>query len=63
MNDRLLTRDEAAERLGIRPGTLAQWHCTKREPRPPVVMIGTRTIRYRESELEAFIERQTERHR
>lgn len=58
---RMLTREEAAEMLGVKPGTLAQWHSTKREPRPPVCIVGTRTIRYSEVDLEEFIFQQTSR--
>lgn len=62
MTDRLLTREQAAEKLGIKASTLASWHCEKREPRPPVIVIGTRTIRYSESALDDFIKQQTEQH-
>ena len=60
MAERLLTRDEAAQRLGISPHTLAVWHSSKREPRPAVIKVGTRTIRYSESEIQRFIAQQTQ---
>jgi len=53
----LLTREEAAEYLGVKPNTLAIWlHAGRYDL--PVVKIG-RTIRYRLHDLEAFIERNT----
>lgn len=48
----LLTEQQAAELLNIRPGTLACWRVTKRYPLP-YVKIG-RSVRYRRSDLEAF---------
>lgn len=62
MTERLLTRDEAAQRLGISPHTLAVWHCSKREPRPAVIKVGTRAVRYSDSELQRFIDQQTQGH-
>ncbi len=57
-NERLLTRKEAAEFLGISEGTLAVWKCTKRYPLP-VVKVG-RLVRYRESDLLKFLEEMTD---
>lgn len=48
----LLTEQQAAEFLNIRPGTLACWRVNKRYPLP-YVKIG-RSVRYRLSDLEAF---------
>ena len=56
----LLTREQAAEFLGIRPQTLAVWHATGRYPLA-VVKVG-RCVRYRLSDLERFLESRTERH-
>jgi len=56
LSDRLLTRREAAQLLGIRPQTLAGWAMTARHL--PVVKIG-RTAKYRLSDVEAFVRRQT----
>jgi excisionase family DNA binding protein len=53
MNNALLTRDAAAERLGIKPSTLAVWATTQRYDLP-YVKIG-RSVRYRFSDIEAFI--------
>jgi excisionase family DNA binding protein len=53
----LLTREQAAEYLGIKPETLAVWLTTKRY-NLPVVKIG-RCVRYRLRDLEQFIESRT----
>ena len=53
----LLTRKEAAEYLGVTAHTLAVWACFKRY-NLPYVKIG-RLVKYRRSDLENFIERQT----
>jgi predicted DNA-binding transcriptional regulator AlpA len=51
---RLLTREQAAEILGVLPQTLAVWFSTRRYDLP-VVHVG-RSVRYRESDILAFIE-------
>jgi excisionase family DNA binding protein len=48
----LLTVNEAADFLRIAPGTLRNWHHAGRGPR--VSNVG-RCIRYKRSDLEAFI--------
>lgn len=53
----LLTRQEAAEYLGITSRTLAVWACVKRY-NLPYIKIG-RLVKYRRSDLDEFIERQT----
>lgn len=53
----LLTRKQAAEYLGVAEQTLAVWKCTKRYPLP-VVKIG-RLVRYKKSDLDAFISNST----
>lgn len=50
----LLNREQAADYLGITPGTLEVWACTKRY-NLPYVKIGSRVM-YRESDLVKFIE-------
>lgn len=54
MDDRLLTRKQAAEVLGFQPQTLARWKWEGREDRPPEVRVG-RAVRYRASELSRWI--------
>lgn len=53
MQHTLLTRNEAAQYLGIKPQTLAVWFSTQRYPLP-VVKVG-RCAKYRRSDLEAFV--------
>lgn len=50
----LLDRKTAAKYLALSAGTLAVWDCTKRYDLKPI-RIG-RTVRYRRSVLEAFLE-------
>ncbi len=55
--DELMTRKKAAQYLGdFSPGTLAVWACTKRYDLP-FLRIG-RSVRYRKSDLDAFVARQ-----
>ena len=51
----LLSRAEAAAYLGVAPQTLANWLTTKRYPLA-AIKVG-RLVKYRRSDLEAFIER------
>ena len=53
----LLTRNQAAEYLGIRPQTLAAWALTGRY-NLPMVKVG-RWVRYRKSDLDAWLESRT----
>ncbi|OSZ79017.1 excisionase [Chitinophagaceae bacterium IBVUCB1] len=50
----LLNRKEAARYINYSYGTLAVWDCTKRYDLKPI-KIG-RTVRYRKSALDAFLE-------
>jgi excisionase family DNA binding protein len=56
IDELLLDRREAANYLRISPGTLAVWDSTKRYDLKPL-KVG-RSVRYRRSELDKFIERQ-----
>ena len=56
-NDPLRSRREAANYLGVAPQTLAVWACTQRY-HLPLIKIG-RHVKYRKSDLDAFIERNT----
>jgi len=51
---RLITRDEAADMLGLKPQTLAKWAHTNR-CNLKMIKIGSR-VRYRVADLEEFIE-------
>ena len=55
--DKLLSRKEAAHYLNIAPQTLACWWTNKRYSLP-LVKIG-RHVKYRQSDLDAFIARNT----
>jgi predicted DNA-binding transcriptional regulator AlpA len=57
LKDPLLDRKTAAKYLGISPGTLAVWDCTKRYDLKP--KRAGRSVRYRKSDLDKFLERQT----
>lgn len=50
---RLISRDDAAAILGIRPHTLACWACNGRY-RLPFVRVGRRVM-YRREDIEQFI--------
>lgn len=56
--DKLLTRGEAAQFLGVKEQTLALWHSTGRYALP-VVHVG-RSVRYRTRDLERWLEERTE---
>ena len=47
-----LTTNQAAEALGVKPATLEVWRCQGRGPR--FLKLG-RVVRYRQSDLEAFL--------
>lgn len=56
--NKLLTRKEAAEYLGLSEGTLAVWKTTKRYPLP-LIKVG-RSVRYRQSDLDKFLDDMTD---
>jgi len=56
-DERLLTREEAAAILGVRPQTLAVWASAQRYDLP-FIKVG-RCVRYRMRDLQAFIDRRT----
>ena len=55
--DRLLTRDEAAAFLGLKPQTLAAWASARRYDLP-YMRVGSRA-RYRRSDLQMFLRSRT----
>lgn len=59
MNEKYASAD-AALYLGLKPGTLEVWRCTKHNPQPAYYRVGNR-IWYLKKELDAFIESQTVR--
>lgn len=56
----LLTREQAAEYLGVQVQTLAVWATTGRYALP-FIRVG-RLVKYRRSDLDAFLESRTVRH-
>lgn len=54
---RLLTEREAAERLGVSPGTLSNWR-SARLVKLPFLRLG-RTVRYRARDIERFLDSAT----
>jgi excisionase family DNA binding protein len=58
--DPKLNERQAAEYLGIAPATLTQWRCTGRHALP-FLRVG-RLIRYRVSDLDAWLETRVHRH-
>lgn len=54
ITERLLTRPEAAGMLGLSVQTLANWHTLGKGPRS--VLVGSRSRRYRLSDLLAYVE-------
>jgi hypothetical protein len=50
----LLSNKQAAEFLGITPGTLSVWRCENRYP-IPYIPVGSK-IRYRVEDLQAFLD-------
>jgi len=52
---KLLTTDDVARMTGLSPETLAQWRWLKKEI--PFVRLGTKCVRYRLSDIDAWIEK------
>lgn len=58
MDQQLMTPKEVAQRLGLAVTTLAIWRC--RHPgRLPYVKLGNRAIRYRATDVDAFVTNRT----
>ena len=55
----LLTRREAAKYLGVAEQTLAAWQSLGRSSLP-IVRIGTRLVRYRRRDLDAWLAKRVE---
>ena len=53
----LLTRDQAAEYIGVKPQTLAAWACTQRHDLP-FIRVG-RLCKYRQADLDAWLASRT----
>jgi len=59
MNERLFTTREAAEFLGVKEATLIAWRARRTPNRPQPVIVGGRSVRYPESGLREYVERQS----
>jgi DNA-binding Xre family transcriptional regulator len=57
LQDKLLSRKEAAQFLGVKENTLAIWACNKRY-NLPVIKVG-RLCKYRLSDLISFLDERT----
>lgn len=57
VGDCMLTPEQAAQRLKLRPHTLAVWRTTRRQ-RLPFVKVGSR-VRYRAVDIDRYISSQT----
>lgn len=58
VNENLMTPEEAAEYIGFAVSTMRIWRKERRKDGvtgPEFVRLGHRTIRYRKSDLDAFI--------
>lgn len=56
-DERLLSRSEAAKKLGVKPSTLAAWAYLKTQDLP-FVRVGSR-VKYRQGDVRDFILRNT----
>lgn len=55
--DELMTEQEAAELLKVKPGTLNSWRCLGRHGLP-YIRVG-RAVRYKRSDLERWLDNRT----
>jgi len=53
--DRLLSTEQAAEILNLRPGTLIAWRSRRDPGAPQFLRLGRRLVRYREDVLRQWI--------
>lgn len=47
--------DAAADYIGVTPGTLEVWRCTKRSPQPAYLKVGSK-VYYLKKDLDAYLE-------
>lgn len=60
-SNQLLTPPAAAQYLGVSKDTLSVWRCTRRYP-IPFIKVG-RLVKYRVSDLDAFLDTRTHNNR
>ncbi len=58
-DNKLLTPAQAAQILKVSTRQLKYWRCPKSPVRIPFIKLGHRSIRYRKTDVEAFINQQT----
>jgi excisionase family DNA binding protein len=58
MDEQLLTTEQAAAYLNLKPTTLEQWRWERGDDGPPFLRLSRRAVRYRQSDLEAWAEKQ-----
>lgn len=56
VEDRYLSRKQAAEFIGVKPGTLANWACIG-EPKIPYTKISASRVAYRLGDLIDFMQK------
>ena len=56
--DKLLNEKQAAELLGVSPGTLSVWRATKRYPALRYIKVGA-SVRYSPEAIEEFLRSRT----
>jgi predicted DNA-binding transcriptional regulator AlpA len=54
---KLLTTQQAADMLGVKPGTLRDWRCAKTGP--PFTRLTARSVKYAQEDLERYIAERT----
>ena len=59
MGEALLTTLQAADYMGLKPGTLETWRWERGTDGPPYIRLSRRAVRYRRSDLDAWLDTQT----
>ncbi len=59
MEEHLLTTEQAADYMGLRPATLETWRWSRGSDGPPYVRLSRRAVRYRRSDLDAWLRENT----
>lgn len=57
MTKRLLNVKEAADYIGVVPGTLYRWRANRRSDRPKEIVVGNR-LRWTQADLDEWLEHQ-----
>lgn len=54
-DEQLLTTKEAAQMIGLKPGTLERYRSNGISNQPPYIRVGQQNIRYRRADLAAWL--------